>query len=250
MAKDLGDRLRQAREALGVSVDDITARTKIPARALMALEAEAFDRLPRGVVRRAYLRTYATALGLDAEECVHTYVDRWEPPPPPEPEPRLSSWTDDRLRALLGVIVVVGVLAATSVIVLFWRDSNSVDPSPRVVTAAARAETPPASPSPVPQTPAPVVSTPPLRVQIQATSPCWISATADNQRAVRRLVGAGETLNIDAASAIVLHLGDAGAVATTINGARGRALGRRGEMVTVTITPKTYESFLAPTGGD
>jgi hypothetical protein len=91
---------------------------------------------------------------------------------------------------------------------------------------------------------------PPLRVQIQATSPCWISATADNQRAVRRLVSPGETVTIDAASSIVLHLGDAGAVATTINGARGRALGRPGETVTVTITPKTSESFLAATSGD
>ena len=43
----------------------------------------------------------------------------------------------------------------------------------------------------------------------------------------------------------MLHVGDAGAVAVTINGERGRALGQRGQPVTVQITPQTYANFLA-----
>ena len=44
--ESVGARLRQAREAHGFSLDDISARTRVPTRHLKAIEEDAFDQLP------------------------------------------------------------------------------------------------------------------------------------------------------------------------------------------------------------
>jgi hypothetical protein len=59
------DFLVSARRAAGCSLDEIALATRVPARYLEALEQGHPDVLPRGVYRRAIVRTYATAVGLD-----------------------------------------------------------------------------------------------------------------------------------------------------------------------------------------
>ena len=57
--------LAAARRRAACSLDEIALVTKVPARHLDALEQGRVDELPRGVYRRAIIRTYATAVGLD-----------------------------------------------------------------------------------------------------------------------------------------------------------------------------------------
>ncbi len=67
-ALGIGERLRNAREARGLSLDEIEAATRIRRRFLEALEAEAFDQLPGTAYAKGFLRTYASYLGLRAED--------------------------------------------------------------------------------------------------------------------------------------------------------------------------------------
>lgn len=64
----IGERLRNARLARGLSLEDVEAATRIRRRFLEALEAEAFDELPGPVYVRGFLRVYSTYLGLPPEE--------------------------------------------------------------------------------------------------------------------------------------------------------------------------------------
>jgi hypothetical protein len=56
---------REARCARGRTLADIARDTRIPLAALAAIEAGLFTELPRGVYARAWIRSYAAALGLD-----------------------------------------------------------------------------------------------------------------------------------------------------------------------------------------
>ncbi|HEV7215219.1 MAG TPA: RodZ domain-containing protein [Chloroflexota bacterium] len=67
---ELGQQLREAREARGLSVDDVARGTRIRAAYIRALEEERFADLPAPVYVRGFLRNYATFLGLDAEELI------------------------------------------------------------------------------------------------------------------------------------------------------------------------------------
>ena len=65
---DLGNKLRDRRLALGYTLDDIQERTKIQKRYLESIEDGDFSRLPGSFYVRAFVRQYAEALDLNADE--------------------------------------------------------------------------------------------------------------------------------------------------------------------------------------
>src|SRR2546427_584737 len=69
-----GSALRRARQQRGLSLDDVARDTRLSTRYLRALEEEALHELPRGPYNRAYVRTYATFLGLDADGLARDYA--------------------------------------------------------------------------------------------------------------------------------------------------------------------------------
>src|SRR5690606_24474157 len=81
-----GQRLRTAREAAGLSVQDVASRLKMPVRVVESLEAEDWSRLGAPVFIRGQLRSYARLLGL-ATDVVHV-ASGVEPVRPVELVPR------------------------------------------------------------------------------------------------------------------------------------------------------------------
>lgn len=70
---DIGDKLRSAREAKGLSIADIEKATKIQGRYLTAIEQNDFDKLPGDFYVRAFIRQYAQIVGLDGKELLSEY---------------------------------------------------------------------------------------------------------------------------------------------------------------------------------
>ena len=133
---DIGDRLREARLAKGLSLGDIASRTKISPTALTALERNDFGRLPGGVFRRAYVRAFAVEVGLDAEALVRDYRARYEPVVVPEPPAPRRFAVPDGLRAWPGAVAfaIVGLVAAV------WLSSGRAarpDETPAVASQTA-----------------------------------------------------------------------------------------------------------------
>ena len=70
---EIGNSLREARIRKGLSIKDVEDRTKVRGRYLEALENDDFEVLPGPVYVKAFLRTYATFLKLDADALVTQY---------------------------------------------------------------------------------------------------------------------------------------------------------------------------------
>ena len=66
-----GERLRAAREAMGMSVDDVSSKTRIPKRHLETIEDGDFAVLPGRTYAIGFSRSYARAVGLNDEEIVN-----------------------------------------------------------------------------------------------------------------------------------------------------------------------------------
>jgi len=62
----VGNSLREAREQLGMSVNDVANRIKFAPRQIEALEADDYVRLPEAAFVRGFVRSYARLLELDA----------------------------------------------------------------------------------------------------------------------------------------------------------------------------------------
>ncbi|MFV0420706.1 RodZ domain-containing protein [Oleidesulfovibrio sp.] len=73
--KELGEALRQEREARGISLKDAEKRTKIAARILASIEEGKQDNFPHPVYAKGFVKTYARLLGMDPEEA-GVVVDR------------------------------------------------------------------------------------------------------------------------------------------------------------------------------
>jgi len=72
---DLGAKLRQQRELLGISVEDVERHTHIRAHYLSALEAGSLAELPSPVQGRGMLNNYAIFLGFDPEPLLLRFAD-------------------------------------------------------------------------------------------------------------------------------------------------------------------------------
>jgi cytoskeleton protein RodZ len=65
--KSVGQTLREGRERLGLSVDDVVAKIKLASRQIVAMEADDFKSLPETAFVRGFVRSYAKLLQLDAQ---------------------------------------------------------------------------------------------------------------------------------------------------------------------------------------
>jgi transcriptional regulator with XRE-family HTH domain len=91
MPESLGARLRRRREEQQIALSTIAERTKIKTSLLEALERDDVSHWPAGIYRRAFIRSYATAVGLDPDPIVREFLERYpdpeeavvETPPPP-----------------------------------------------------------------------------------------------------------------------------------------------------------------------
>lgn len=89
---ELGQHLKEAREQKDISLDDLQQTTKIQKRYLIAIEEGRFDSLPGLFYARAFIKTYAEAIGLDPEPLFDQFRD--ELPNPQRESVQLPSRTD------------------------------------------------------------------------------------------------------------------------------------------------------------
>lgn len=68
-----GPRLRRERERRGISLETIALVTKVGVDLWDGLERNDFGRWPSGIFARAFVRDYARAVGLDADEVVEEF---------------------------------------------------------------------------------------------------------------------------------------------------------------------------------
>lgn len=248
----IGERLRNAREARGLSLSALEATTHIRGVYLQALEEERFDHLPGRVYALGFLRTYARALGLDPDDLVHAYPKAFDLPA----EPILSSYPAEipirptappsRLRR---IVIAVGVVVAVVVVILGvigvqqLRQFNAPVPEVQPPPPPPPATTPPRSPEvgPAPSTPeekpvevpahpaAPPVPAPPIplpppppetgvEVVIEARGTCWLRILADGVQVFQGLIQDGDVRRWRANTELTVRVGRPSAVTVYVNG--------------------------------
>jgi cytoskeleton protein RodZ len=304
---DFGENLKQERKARGISLEDISAATKISVRLLQAIENEEFERLPGGIFNVNFVRQYARYLGLDEEKIVSDFRRLTTPVPEPEaaaPRPALvpPEWTTPRpseydwdyqrnSRLWMMATFLVAILSATAFLYIWLSGRRAAPPPAASVAAPARAPTavaaapaaapaepassegrpaapaPPPKPAETPHTdaaaktpssavpeekagstarptaaPAPPSSGPavdlnaPLRVELQATDPVWVGATADGRPSFQATLQPQESRIITAQSVVRLRVGNAGGLHVIFNGQAEPSIGPKGQVRTVVIT--------------
>jgi len=245
-----GETLRRERELRGIDLRDVAEATKISVRFLQALESDRMDVLPGGLFPRAFVRQYASYLGLDPERTVAQYlfaVSGQTVDNTPAATPAQAATP----RARRGYVMALLVVAAVA-FVLAWPQVRTAESERAAAppTPAPLPEPPPSMrvyppPSSGPSAPAPAAAATGLVLDLQARQSCWVAVQADGVKVMDRVLAEGESQTLSARDEIVLSVGNAGGLAYKLNGRPGVVLGREGEVRrNIVITRQSVPSLL------
>ncbi len=249
-AANVGARLREARESRNMDLRDIAATTKISIGALEALEQNDFGPLPGGIFTRAFVRAYASEVGLDPEQTTRDFMAQ----APAETSNDFIRRDDEQMPSRRQVVetvfkfLIIGVPLA-GLLFLGLRGTSTVSPGQGDAGGPVAAVGEPVS---VPPPPAPVVVEEPaavresLAIVLRPRGESWVSLTVDGEQVLARIMQAGEEESYEAEDEITLNIGNAGQFDFVINGQEARSLGGRGEVATATITNQNYLSYVEP----
>ncbi|WP_265569925.1 helix-turn-helix domain-containing protein [Sphingomicrobium nitratireducens] len=120
----VGERLREAREARKLSVEDLATSTRIPKRHLQSLEASDWEKLPAPTYTMGFAKSYAAAVGLDKEEVAAQLREELGGFRPVQHDIEGYEVSDPK-RAMPRWLLVAAVLAVIAAIVLFsWLNDR------------------------------------------------------------------------------------------------------------------------------
>jgi cytoskeleton protein RodZ len=263
---NIGERLQHARKRAGLSLTDISVRTKIRTMLLEAIEREDFARLPPGLLARGFLRAYAREVGLDPDSVVRQFQDEFEPEAErrnatapveaaeEEPYAHRTAWRRAWPAQVFAAAAVAGLAGAVFIGLNGPSEVGEGMPAP-IASMGAGAEVPVGAGGDAehvedaPLVDAVVAATvEPSRddfvtVEIAAADVVWLEATADGAQVIYQLLEPGERRVIEVSNELVMTVGDAAAFRYSINGIPGVPLGPPAAVRVLRITPENYAAF-------
>lgn len=190
----VGQRLREAREAKGLSVEDIASSTRIPTRHLNSLEASDWERLPAPTYAIGFAKNFAAAVGLDREEIgeqLRTEMGGFRPATMAFPE--VYEAADPARTMPKGLIIGALLLLAVVVAGLMWLRSQSQQAEPVAEPPANTVEAAPTTPAPA--------TTPAQLVVLTATDAVWVDIRDGQQLLKQGEMAVGERFEVPATAA-------------------------------------------------
>lgn len=221
----VGQRLREAREAKGLSVEDIAAQTRIPTRHLSSLEASDWDKLPAATYSIGFAKNYAGAVGLDRNEIGEQLRAEMGGIGASYAHPEIYEAADPARTMPKGLVFGALALLAVVVLAFTWLNNRSLEPEEAI--AEAENVTMPANdvePAPVPAAAQPVV--------LIATDRVWVDIKDGSVTLKQGEMAAGERFEVPAnATAPVLTTGKPEALQVTVGTQQAPPVGPAGTTV-------------------
>jgi cytoskeletal protein RodZ len=235
----VGERLRAAREAQGMSVEELASVTRIPTRHLVSLETSDWASLPAPTYSMGFAKNYATAVGLDRSEIADqlreemgglrpAYMQASEVFEPADPKRVMPKGL------VLGALIALAIVALG----LTWLSNRQLaegDAAP--VAANGIAPVTPAAPT------APTAAAP---VLITANEPAWIDVRDGTTVLRQGELGAGQSFEVPAtAVAPTLTTAKPEALRISVGTADAPAIGPAGKRVS-NVSLKPADLMRAP----
>jgi cytoskeletal protein RodZ len=256
MAKGtFGERLKREREMREVSLQEITAATRIASRYLEAFENEEWDKLPGGVFNRGFVRAIARYLGLDEEGLLSEYdlahgEQKMEATAPYESQlPAKPKWIP-ALAILALLVLLAGVFYAGR---YAWRrysahraeQRSSAAANPVANSSRENVSSPPGavtsssvSPPSADSHAAASDSGSKLHLTVSTSAAARVRILADGNLVLDAELPAGENRHFPAKEQFAVTASDSSAVLLELNGEIVRPLGAPGSSGTIVLTQK------------
>ena len=237
----VGERLRAAREAKKLSLEDIADQTRIPLRHLQNLEAGDWAALPAPTYTIGFAKSYASAVDLDRTEIGEDLraemggqrfdTGNAEVFEPADPARTMPKWL---VLSTIGAIILL-------VLVMTWLNNRSLTPDEPAAPAQQEASTTPAqqtapTAAPAQTQPQQATSGP---VVLTAIQPAWIRVTDQGKTLFEGVLAAGQTYSVpQTATAPLLRAGAPEALRINVGSSVAPPVGPAGKVASnVSLRP-------------
>jgi cytoskeleton protein RodZ len=247
-AASFGDELRRERIVREVTLEEISAATKISVRLLTFLEEGNRAKLPAPVFTRGFIRAYCLHLGLDPVEKINAYLAEVQPTAAPLPTVAKPGGGSRFLRGRRSTAgTILGVV--TAILLLLGLIASPEHRRPRVARSSVVSQIEPVSfknvapsnePTPLIREDAPVVTSElqsGVALVLEFDEPSWIEISADGEKVFGGTISAGVSRTFEAQKTFSITLGNAGGVRVSIDGRSLAPLGRPGQVVRNVVLP-------------
>jgi cytoskeletal protein RodZ len=219
----IGDTLAEARRQSGLTVTQVSERTRIRETIIRGIEQDDFSACGGDFYARGHIRSIAAVVGTDPAPLISEYdgahgsleairaADVFEPSKPLRIKERRSlNWS---VAMIIALLVVVGYGAYH----LASSSSSSPKPAAAGLPAPSHSATVPAtSPSPAAS---PTIPSNDVVIQLSAVEDCWVYLTTDQGSTIYSgVVPAGSSQTWKETQAVNLRLGNPAGVVLTVNG--------------------------------
>ena len=267
--ESVGQKLREARLRLGLTLEQVSAETRITLKNLRALEADDVSGISSPFFYRSFVRQFAQKVKLDyasiAGSVQETASTMPEPLMPGQEEPpaiRVPAIKPKRhwnMRWLKSVLSFCLVAAACTGVYTVWQNPHTdwqliltqvksgVETLPNRFLAQA-----PSAPSNARSTKV-AVAQPPMgqpaefHVQLSAVERTWLSVVSDGKQTFSGVLDPSQTKVFEGRKSARVHTGNVGGLTFVFNGKQIGVLGPRGQVRTVVFTKTNYEVLQPPT---
>jgi cytoskeletal protein RodZ len=245
-----GDELRRERLVREVTLEEISAATKISLRLLTALEKSDLSRLPAPAFTRGFIRSYALHIGIDPEEKVCAYLaDLADAAAGTSPSAIRVRSRFRRGRGATAGTIVGGVTAVLLLLGVIARPARRAAPRSEKPMAARSAHVElknvdvSSEPTPAVRQQEPVVvalnaaaapttdTAPLVTLLLEFDADSWMKLSASGETLFVGLIRRGQVRKFEARGGFQLSLGNAGGVRVTVDGRALDPLGGAGQVV-------------------
>jgi len=266
--EDIGRKLREARERLGLTLSEVERTTRIRVHYLEMLESGEIDSIPSVVQARGFLKNYADFLGLNTAAVLDDFAavlrgnhkrTQAKPTPVPAPRPatarvraRRPNWLSmDLFLAVLGGVGVVAVIiwGGGRLMASLRQDSDSGGESPPIPAATATFSNPAPTGSPpiaatgedvlVTSTPQPTATAPNIilgpaniiDLRVVGEMRAWARVIVDGEEQFNGRVYPGDMLEFQGQQIIEIVTGNGAGLRVYFNGQDQGLLGGFSDVV-------------------
>lgn len=190
----IGERLRRAREAKGITLDEIAGQTRIPVRHLQHIEQGEWDALPAITYSVGFVRSFGNAVGLDGGALGAELRQQLGGAPRPGVTPEYYEPADPARVPPKWLAITAAIIALLLVGGYLLFRSGVDDPGQPPVVAEQKAAPQPAQPQPQPQ-PQNLAG---QSVTLTAIGAVWLRVSDGGRTVVERTLAAGEAFQLPA----------------------------------------------------
>jgi cytoskeletal protein RodZ len=242
----IGDTLAEARRQAGLTITQVSQRTRIRESIIAAIERDDFSPCGGDFYARGHIRSIASVVGIDPAPLVREYDEEHGPPGGLRAaevfEPATPIKIREPRRFRLGTVVAVLLLAAIgygAYHLVSTHDAHaSANATDTLRPAASPKPHPTAKPTPTqaPATQHAVASPPEAVIKLTAVRNCWVGLTNTSGKQVYQgLITAGNTMTWREQHPVNMVIGNPAGIELTVNGKTETPNSL--QVVTVSINP-------------